>query len=307
MYITKTIETTIDLFDSNDIYSADIDSVILNKLNARYKNVCYMGVLIQSVDSIVRRSCIRMVDDRIDGSAYVDVEFIVTCIILVHGEILHNCRINEIKAYSIFAEHKIAIVKLQKESQDLISKILKIDQRIPFVVKQVRYTISENKISVVATPFIPTVIESPYYVITDGLSEMEIEKLNILVSACNAEELLHVDITKKDQHGKIASDLELQPVKLDLQLLSTIDEGIIHYPCEDERSNKRLFWNKKNKMSQDLPIQQISSRLYPVIAEIYNKYLLYLLALRGFVETYNTPESMLDLVTYWKICKGAKV
>ena len=49
MIVNKILETTIDLFDSAEIYTADVEAMLIKKLEARYKNKCFKSVLITEI------------------------------------------------------------------------------------------------------------------------------------------------------------------------------------------------------------------------------------------------------------------
>jgi hypothetical protein len=325
MHITKILETTIDLIDPSEIYQHDIDRLITRKLNERYQNRCYQSILVLDVKKIIKRSSIKMVNNRLDGGAYVDVQFEVNGIILIEGEILHGCKIIEIHANAMTAEHTYAGIKLQKEVGGQISNILKVGQVIPIVVHNVRYIPYKPTISMIATPYIPTIPDRQiYYNITSGLLPEQTEKLGFLIDQIEIEEKLHESIKKQKQYDffkdllypykvnqkyeqhKHTVDLNLTPLSLDLKSMCKISSGIVIYPIEDNKYNKRFFWSdiEVDRTSSDFIV---NAELFLIMASFSNQYLLYLQALRGFVTTYNTPESMKPLMLYWRLCKNAKI
>lgn len=326
MFITKVLETTVDIFNPIEIYASDIESILTKKLSERYVNRCYQSIYITDVSRIIRRSSIMMVDNRLDGAAYVDVQFEVKGIVLVQGEIIHGCKVIEIHANAITAENKFAGIKLQKEVGGNISKILKVGQKIPVVVQKSRYTPNQSSISVIGTPYIPAKTDEVFYTISKGLDPHETEKLGILMEKVEAEEALHKAISKekpyeffkdilypfkvaqKYDQKKNISDLDFKYVPIELKSILNISDGLIVYPSEENKSNKRFLWSK-HRDAEKLQTGSliISSSLYPVISDIVDKYILYLQALRGFVETYPTPDSMQELLVYWKLCKAAQV
>lgn len=324
MIITKILETSIDLFDANDIYQSNVDDLLKHRLEARYKNYCYQSILITDITKIIRRSDIMMVSDRLDGAAYVDVQFEVSGVILIQGEILHNCKVAEIQPNSIVITHQYASIKLQKEPGDQnISRILQKDQVIPMVVQQVRYYPNSKTISALAYPYIPTVSKNYYYHITSGLSAVETEKITMVIDQINKEEALHSNLKtnkaydffdsllysyKTDQHTSQAPYItknEFKPIAFDIKLFLDIESGIIVYPSEDNRNNKRLFWTKKTSIPESTNMT-VDTSLYPVLTDVLSKYLLYLQALRGFVETYPTADDAKKLTTYWKLCQNSQ-
>jgi hypothetical protein len=332
MIINKVLETTIDLLDPNDIYASNIDNLLMKKLDIRYKNKCYQSILILEIMKIIRRSTIKMVDNRLDGGAYIDVQFEVKGIIFIQGEILHGCKIIEIHSNATIAEHEYAGIKLQKEINlklqkdigDAIFKILQVGQKIPVIVQKIRYMPNQSSISMIAIPYLPTISTEVYYEINQGLNPSQTEQIGYILDCIKTEEELHKTVNtkaydffkdilypyktnQKYEQSKKVSSLKLIPVSLELKNMLEIDHGIITYPSEDNKINKRLFWSKN--LDVDILKDQlvITSSVYPVLADICNKYLLYLQALRGFVETYPTTENMQELLVYWKLCKNAQI
>lgn len=323
MIILKVIETSLDFTDPNEIYHNDIESLIIQKLNKRYKNKCYQSFYIEDIKKVIRRSDIKMVDNRQDGGASVDVQFEAEGIVLSQGEIIHGCKISEIRDNIITAENRYACIKLQKSAlTQHIVDILKIGNVIPIIVQKVKYTPNQNSISVLGNAFSPVVYSNIYYIINEPLSNNEIEKVNILFEKISSEEEKHKLINKEERYkffrdlmyayksdrkfgiSKIATSLELKDVPLDNKLLN-IKGGIITYPNEDPKFLKRLFWTKNTDIEENLEksIQIIDSSLYSVLSEVLTKYLLYLEGLRGFIETYKTFESVKELFTYWQLCQ----
>lgn len=338
MIVIKIIQTTIDILNPNDIYSSNIEYFITQELEKRYKNRCYLSILITDINKIIRLSSINMVNNRLDGAAYVDVQFEVSGIVFVRGEILHDCKIIEILSNNITAEHKYAGIKILNGINNNIIKILEVGQIIPVIVQNFRYMPNQRTISITAVPFIPYIDEYIiYYNITSPLNPQETDKLIHLLEQVKKEEDMHIEISKiksydffkdilypykvnqKFEQSKKASVLNLKSVSFDIKKLLEIKTGLITYPNEDSRSNKRLFWSDKysdykntsvnnnfNEILNADNVLVIDSNLYSVLVDIINKYLLYLQALRGFVDTY-TFDNMNKLVNYWKLCKHYKI
>ena len=318
MLVTKTLTTTVDINDCLEQYT-NIDQLLIKKLRERYVKKCYMAMLILTVDRIVRRSSIHIAANRLDGSMFVDVEFIVTGCVFMHGEILHNCKIVEIKAQTITAEHPYAIIKLQKTTlpvSDALFKTLKIDQVIPVVVTLDRYMTNKHVATMLATPYIPQPFENIVYSINKPLDDKQTAQLAVLLDLVADEEKKHVPIAKtksyeifstimypyltKQQFSKSAlySSLDLKPVDFTIESISRITNGCVIYPSEDQ-PNTRFFHGTGNST--------VTISLYTVVSSFINKYLIYLQSLRGFVETYpEGAKQTKDFVNYLNICQKAK-
>jgi hypothetical protein len=334
MLITKQIQTSIDLLLPNEIYALDLDQLLMDKLTARFVGKCQYSMLILKVKSILKKSSRRLVDNRLDGGAYVDVCCELEGQVFVQGEVL-ACKIVETMNNAITAEHDYAGIKLQKDSSDpkgksaQILKILTKGQIVPVVVQYARYNLNKNKASIIAIPFIPN--HTPYVLfnITSGLTPIETEKISYILDLISKEEDLHKVISKEkryelfktimypfknlqkiEQSKEFSSwkmveqsfDVKLGIDKLLEQFLS-INNGYIAYPDEDHKLNRRYFHTDTEVKSDRL---MINSPLFAVLSDTLYKYLLYLSSLRTFVETYSTLEKVGTLAVYLQICKEAQ-
>lgn len=322
MIIKKVLETSLDLLDPVEIYNHDVESMIIKKLTKRYKNRCFQSIYILAINKIIRRSSIKMTRERLDGSARLDVQFEVEGIVLIEGNILHGCKVIEIHTNAITAEHKYVGIKLQRDSSNQISQILQIGQTIPVIVKKVRYIPNQSKISMIAVPYVPSITPPLVYKITGELSKDEIEKIKMFIDQIDIEEKLHTEIntTKryaffqdlmypykvniKYESSNQAERLGFKPVSFDIKQLTSISQGLLTYPSEDNRKNKRLFWSKKQKVPDGVMV--VTASVFPVVASYLNQYLQHLLSLRGFIDTYKTDESIKGLIAYWRLCKMSK-
>lgn len=313
----------VDLTNPSDIYRHDVETMLLQKLNTRYQKRCYLSMYVLEVLRIVHKSLIKMVTNRLDGGAQLSVQFEVSGFIINEGDILHNCKIIEIHTNAITAEHEYVGIKLQKDPNNKISQVLKIGQIIPVVVGHVRYIPNKPKVSMVASPYIPTISEVTYYNITAGLSPEQSEKLGMFIDMIAKEEKLHTDAIKsskkyqffqdlmypykvnhKYEKSSIAEQLGMKAVPLDLKNMLVISNGVIVQPDEDNVSNKRFFHTKKTTAPDNL--FAVNIELFPVCATYFKRYLIYLTTLRGFVETYKSQDVMKDLMIYWRLCKSSK-
>lgn len=330
MLVIKVLETTIDLLNPNDIYALDIDKIIHDMLSKRYLHKCFQSVLITKINKIIRRSSIRIVDNRIDGGAYVDVTFEVTGIIFLAKELVTDCKIIEILGKNIFLEHKFASIKLDVNEKNNVMSVLNVGDIIPMSVIKVRYPVADSSISMLASVYMPKAQDTIVYVITNGLDQSESERLKILLNNIRIEEEKNNAISKKQlykffqdflypyknqikyESGMKAQQFKLKPIKLDFDELSKIEGGLLVYPSEDNRSNRRLFHStavpdELDKLG-DLPI---SYTLYKALTQILTEYLCYLNALYNLVMSYNSEDNVSPsykaLNTYWKFCNDAKI
>lgn len=322
MIIKKVLETSIDLFDPAEIYTHDVEALLVKKLEERYKNRCYQSIYVLRITRIIRRSSIKMKTTRLDGSASLNVQFEVEGEVFIEGHVMHGCKVIEIHTNAITAEHAHAGIKLQKDPSNKISQTLQVGQVIPVVVKRVRYIPNQKEASMIATPYIPNVTDEPVYKINSPISPAETEKLDMFFQQIEEEEKLHVELKKNRKYAffqdlmypykvnmkydktHVAETLGMKPIPLQLKDLLKINSGMLIYPSEDNKSNRRVYHSAKSSVPSGL--MTVDTSMFPVVANYLNQYLTYLMTLRGFVETYNTDESVKKLITYWKLCKMAK-
>lgn len=321
MIITKVIETSIDLDDpDSEIYNPNKEELCMTKLEKRYVGKCYQSMFINKISKIIRISDVIMVDNRNDGMAYLDVQFEVTGIYFITGEILNGNEIKKIGTNIILAQRTHASIHLKPDPTKIIYNSLSLGQKIPVVVINSSYSINKDEITITAAPFTPVVPDKEInYSITRALNPEEIEQVEYVTEQIRLEEELHSKISSQESY-KIFKDMiypyknkqkfelsvqgkEFTPVKLELKELLMIDSGTIKYPSHDEKSNKRLFWSNKN--INDPNTINVSSTLSAILLNILNLYLSYMQSIREFVETYPKPPDY--LVNYYKICQKLKV
>ena len=74
MFIKKILETYIDISNPNDIFTSDVNGMLLRKLNDKFVGRCYMSCLIVDIIRIVKRSCIYM-KKTLHGDCHVNMVF----------------------------------------------------------------------------------------------------------------------------------------------------------------------------------------------------------------------------------------
>ena len=340
MLITKVIETSVDLLDPNtEIFAPDVENVIFTILKKRYVGICFNSILITDIKRIIKRSSRKFVDNRLDGGAYIDVCFEVEGHVFSAGEILHGATIVETLNNAITAEHKYAGIKLQKNSADELTsnnilQSLSQKQVVTIVIQHVRYNINKNKVSIIGTPYLPTYSKYVIFNIIEGLNPSELEKVSFILDKIKVEEEAHLSYTKspedkrytlfksimypfknmqKIDQSKEFDNWKMQPISFEIKknydaLLDkflNISSGTIIYPDEDHKLNRRFFYSEKEIESSNHLIIDVT--LYNVLSDVLYKYLLYLMGLRGFLETYQTLEKANQLSTYLKICKASQL
>lgn len=312
----KIIETSIDLLEPVEIYAADLPKLLLEKLNARYKGICYSSMLITDIVEIIRYSDRYLVDNRLDGACYVNVQFRVSGIILNKGEILHGCKVVKITNTNTIINHKYAIGMMIADPKRRMIGLVQENQIIPVIIQNVRYNIGKPQISIICMPYIPVIKILTFYNIQNNLSPEDTDKVDKLLTNITKELELHEkiktnksytffkDITypyKTQQKFKLTPlGSAFTPLQLTLQNILSIKEGCITLP---EVSDD--VYHSKNKSTSD-KVHTIDSTYYAAISEMLLEKMSYLTMLRGFTEQYDTPAKVENMLAYWKMCKSLK-
>lgn len=316
MIVTRELDLTLDL-DGDDIYSYDIETMLMNILNKRFKGVCYMKMLIVSIDEIMYHSDRRMVTDRLDGGATIDVHIKVSGMILNKGEILQGCRVVQITAVKIFIEQKYVSGTLVNDpSQKLISTIAK-DTILPVIVSEAWYQPGKSQITILAMPYYPIPTEQKFYSIISGFSQDEVNKFEELLADYKLAESYFNDKRGTGLYKLVAEILYPYKNKLNFGKTSigskftaiTVEEaknissGWIHCPHESEE--KFIWYASTDDMKQTS--ESVVATAYTALSSIISNRITYLQNFRGFMEQYPTVESHKSMKDYWTICQRLKV
>lgn len=323
--IKKTLETTVDLYTAADFFAPNVSTMLIKKLTERYVGKCYQSMLIQKIDSILRYSETHMVENRLDGAAYIDVQFVAEGLILTQGEILHGCKVADITHSGVIVTHALAGGLVMADPKKQVFKILKKDQIIPVCIHAARYNLNQPQITIRGAPYAPSARNNVYYNITDIMSPEDTEKLSSVLDELNAEIELHAKLSNEKNYKffeelvypfKTVQKFEMSPIgskftkiTADLKSILEIHDGCLIVPEESYKTQGLSIWHSKKSITPDTVQSHgtvIESHMYPAITDCINRRLLYLRNLRGFVEQYNTPEKIQDMMVYWKVCQSVK-
>ncbi len=319
MLITKIIETSVDLFEPDDIYALDVPKLLLHKLNERYQNKCFSSILITKVIDIIRYSDRIMVDNRLDGGAYINVQFRVEGVILTKGEVLQGCKVVNIASFGIFITHPHAVGIMTQDPHKRAIAMVKKDHTVPVIVDDVRYNVGKSQISITCKPYTPQPYQEVFYNITEILSPEDTEKIDTLLTELTTEEKLHKSISSEKSYEffknlvypyKTARKFHLspigsafKPVALTLKSLLEIRDGCI---TSADSSLDEFLVHAKKTYSTTPDLQVIDGPLYPALSSLIYQRIQYLTMLRGFVEQYDTVAKNQEMMAYWKVCMTLK-
>lgn len=320
MIITKILETTIDLFSPDDIYTVDVPTMLKNKLSERYINKCFSSTLILEVLEVVRYSDVIMVDNRLDGAAYINVQFKIKGIIYSEGEVLQGCKVVNVASSGIIVSHVHALGLMSPDPTKKAISVIKKDQVVPVIISDVRYNVGKSQATITCKPYTPQTFQEVLYNITDIISPEDTEKLDDLLTMLSTEEAAHAKLKGSKSYEffknliypyKTTKKFKLSPIgesfdsiALDLKSLLTIREG----QCitnADPAVSDFLVHSKKHVSNVD-GIIVIDSPLYPALSSIILQRIKYLTTLRGFAEQYDTAEKNQEHMAYWKVCMSLK-
>lgn len=327
MHTKKILNATIDL-KPNELYTADLDNLLILKSTERFVGKCFQAMLITKIERIIMRSCIMLYHNMINGGGYIDIKIEVAGIVLTEGEIIHGCSIINIQQSHITASSDNAIVRIQNNNSKITS-ILKIGMTIPIIVNKFGYIPGRKEIGIIGMPFTPQRSDHIFYIIDRGFNEDDEKKLNGLINLIKEEEKLHDSINKdrrykffqdimsmwrtpqKYEQSAIASKLKLEPISLESKELAEIRSGICIAPPEDSPINKRIFYSKLTAIPNDISNNDnfiiVSGSLMAIVNNTYIKYLLYMQCLRGFMTTYASENAVESMLPYWQICKMMQI
>ena len=327
MIITKRILITIDL-SGQAIYSPNRDEIILKLANMKLAKKCYNGSYIISVDKIIKKSDVKIADNKLDGNAQVDVQLEVKAIVFACGkEILFGQSIEKIEKNGVIilkgplAAGMIAITNRERE----ISKLLSEKQEIPVLVQKAMYAPNSEHITIFGFPFVPEIPSNVYYKINEDLSSAPTDNLLELMKKIEEEEKQHMQLDQTKYAFfqnlmypfKTQQKFELSPLGSKfaavpkennwLKPFLTMTNGYIVAPIEEtggktakdsgsKNSELKIYFSREKKIEG---VFVIESLMYSALFEILNNRLIYLCNLRGFVEHYK-DKKFEQLEPYWK-------
>lgn len=311
MIITKRILISIDLGSCQAIYSPNRDDVIIRIAKDKLINKCFSGCYIISIEKILKKGDVRIVDNKLDGTAYVDVQLEVKAIVFACGkEILFGQPIERIENNGIIilkgalAAGLIAASPREREITKLLSK----KQEIPVIVQKAMYAPNYAHITIYGLPYVPEIPHNTYYRITSDLSNADTDNLEDLQSKIQEELELHSKLDKSMYKFfedlmypyKTQQKFEMSPLgskfqPIDMKSVYQISDGYIVQPTEVKNA-LRIYHCKEKKLDG---VFIVDSTLYAALFEILEQRYIYLLNLRGFVENYPEPKFS-QMSAYWK-------
>ncbi len=325
MFITKFIESRIDINNVNDQFCRNYDEMILGKLEAQFKNRCYAGIFITDIVRVVRRSEQNAKCKVLDGSTYVDVLFEAAGVVYEQGEVLHGCKIIQINNNGLThakTDHTVICVR-NPDTGTFYSE----NEIVPVIVNKIRASPFAREITISAWPFVPMKPDLLAFSIAHGTEKIDYGSSNKLCADLVSE---IADIKKqlfpktdnqkkvykffKDllyPHGKVtvlsvmarADKFTLMDIDrlfdMDEKSAQKIANSILMFP-DSYLDNDQIcvFGNTVRYAGRELsPVELPFESVVVKILHLHKKALITLL---GFVTNYDTLQKIKDSQHIWK-------
>ena len=161
MKVVRQITTQVDIKSMVEMYSPDIESVILKHLQDRFVGICFQSCLIQNIKKIVWRSDIKINQMAATGQGYIDVAFEVDAIEYLQNEGI-VAKVDEINAqysYMVLNKDNHTAINMRKIPE---LKMVNVGDKLPLRILIKRYQIAKQMISIIATLY--TLPQEPSYI-----------------------------------------------------------------------------------------------------------------------------------------------
>lgn len=255
--IKNNLECVITLNDPNNILAKDRNNIILNILKEKFEGKCYSSCYILNVNKIIRRSLLYC-NENLDANFNINIVFEAKVIIYQENEIINDCEIIK-KEQSGIIHGKTKYGGVQLNIQQNMA-IFNTGEKIPVIVKRLRYNINQPEISILAIPFIPVPYDVIFYKTINDLSADEYNKLIEL-----NKQVVELDdqINKLDKHK--------------LKILNFFKDIMSDYRLKDTKSFDKFIKDlipdnklqKNIKRNKTMSIDSLMSELKTTKSEEY--------------------------------------
>ncbi len=290
MFINKIFDVKLNIDNVNIIFTKDINGAILELVERKFTNKCYLSVYILNINKILNRSLIETVQSDLNGLLEVCVQFEAECITYSTGETIMNVVANNTinNIMSLSNEYCDVVMKLNKNT-------LEFEKGQPLIIKvgKAKFDPVSDKININAYPFIPLIERQLFYKITT-ISDSVKEKLGEIRTNIDVEEERKKDISKAKNHKWDHFDKLVHPYKKDISKESikkntTVDvfditelqDTIISYDSEINMSNRLIC-------KYDTAETFIECDSFEIVYDVFKVYYLHLKLINDLATTYNT-------------------
>lgn len=314
MKIEKILEARLDITDTNHMFSQNYDKIFLDMLKQKYNRKCYKSILITDVIKIIKRSNIYCKSKVLDGSMYVDIQFLVSGIIYEQEEIIHKCKIIQIHSNGIMhAKSEYAAIQISNIEG---MNIFKENEEIPIIVKRVKYNLFENEITILAFPLIPLKKKIVLYKANTELNDINKQSSELLEEITTL--LKDIDKYKKSYKEsyeffttllypfKNNITLKADKIKIGSDLFKKLNNNIVTNSYSYLLDDFVYILNEKTKESlfENIPIIEIP--FDELVIRILSDYKKNIITVKEFIETYDSKEKIKASSHIWSVFKMLK-
>jgi hypothetical protein len=185
MHITKIFDIILNIDNINILFSNNIEYQILQLIEQKYLNKCYLESFIIKINKILNRSLIESNQNDLNCSFTVCIQFEAECIIFSKNEVILNMVVQEHVNNNIIAT-KNNMIAMIKNNKDI--NFLKKNSIIPIIVGKAKFTTGSNKITINSYPFIPIHTHTVYYKIKTITESDKVYLQDNIINYINIEE-----------------------------------------------------------------------------------------------------------------------
>lgn len=317
-----TIQDPIKVAENKEAY-------LMEYLKQSYENRCFNGYLITEITELVACSNMMQLINNLQGYCNVNVIFRANCTVFVANETIPRCKIGNINEQNTIncttdEGNASIIIKWEKPYE-----FLKVGQYIPVQAVRVLYNPNNPRVGIHAKLYIPQ-ITNEYYRISDAkIPEKSKErKLDTLFSLPGLidkieETLLYFKGLKQDkdlgaiydkfvevasQKAGLSTDpksykgavnfLEAAKTKKLEELEATAKAGSVIVYSADINHILPLVAVEKPAANITEPVIELDSN--SLLLLLLSKYLLHIMTVRMFIETYSTKELIATHDNIWR-------
>jgi hypothetical protein len=324
MIIQKIMEFKLDLINSDDIYTQNLDETFKKLLSEKFVGKCFNSCYIVKINKILKTSEIYM-SDELNGAAQCDICFEVDGLVYLKGEVITGCVIQKIETGGqTYAEtDKVSL----QFNQDPGLAIYKKGYIIPAIIDKVRYPVGKDKISALALPFYPVFSPQIIYKITEPLSNSDdgVACLNMLLNKISEEEnkIKKLSLTelksyeffknllypfKKVKSIEKSTTNQYKSLKFkehNFDIFKTAKEGYICRPIELEKFKPLVYYSTDIGDTSDMLNISLNT-MFDISLLMHQDYLQYLILLRELVSYYPDIKTIQQYADVWKMYNHLK-
>jgi hypothetical protein len=292
MHITKIFDIILNIDNINILFSNNIEYQILQLIEQKYLNKCYLESFIIKINKILNRSLIESNQNDLNCSFTVCIQFEAECIIFSKNEVILNMVVQEHVNNNIIAtkNNMIAMIKNNKDID-----FLKKNSIIPIIVGKAKFTTGSNKITINSYPFIPIHTHTVYYKIKTITESDKVYLQDNIINYINIEENKKKEILAIKNNTWNYFDELIYPLKNNIS-----NESIKKSKTIDLLSlnleNTTVYYNNNINLSEHLLCIDNKSETYiedstiNILYGLLKKYYLHIKLLNDLSTEYNSTD-----------------